>query len=280
MNGQSALKSTPASPSIPRFRPQSTPIIAAPRPRRISAIRNAILSYRSGLSLEYEIEHYQAPEPVAELDTSNDRPVPPVPAAAPSPPPLQPVRQSTQQQQPVFSTPFYHSAVQTAIEDQPQHRPQPPPPAQLGQIRRLPPSPPPLGDWPRLDATSRPRTKRKPLPHPLPEPEPEPQPQIPLRSQPLPQPRRQSWQLPPPSQPQPQPQPRPQPHPVSQSSLHALDAHAAALTAALQPLASQSTSWRSKPSGPRRRSSSIDDNRPPHLDLSNISSFRSPGFGP
>jgi hypothetical protein len=55
---------------------------------------------------------------------------------------------------------------------------------------------------------------------------------------------------------------------------------ASALSAVLQPLASQPTPWRSnsRPSGPRRPSDSINDGRPAPLDLSSISSFRSPGF--
>ncbi|KAF8163205.1 hypothetical protein B0H34DRAFT_312788 [Crassisporium funariophilum] len=224
LNGRRNLKSVPTSPSLPRFRSQ-TPVIAAPRPRRLAIMREAILSYRSGLSSEYEVEHYQpqphaAPEPVP----ANNRPVPPIPLAMASPPPL--IRQQTQQAQqrqgPTLSTPFYPSYVRTAIDPTPQA----PPPAQLGQIRRLPPSPPPLGDWPRLDATSRPpRIKRKPLPPVVP--------------------------------------------PASYSF------NAPALSAALQPLASSPT--RSRPTGPRRRSSSGEEHRPSHLDLSQISSFHTRG---
>jgi hypothetical protein len=55
------------------------------------------------------------------------------------------------------------------------------------------------------------------------------------------------------------------------SSSYTLDA--SALSAALQPVASQS--WRSKPSGPRRKVNSIDDDRNAERDPSNI---RSPGF--
>ncbi|KAH6918686.1 hypothetical protein BKA70DRAFT_1457654 [Coprinopsis sp. MPI-PUGE-AT-0042] len=70
---QSQLPSTPLSPghqrktskiSLRRFitRSSKAPTIAAPRPRRAAndrAIQEGILSYRSGLSLEYEIEHFQ-----------------------------------------------------------------------------------------------------------------------------------------------------------------------------------------------------------------------------
>jgi hypothetical protein len=275
-----ALKSAPASPSLPRFHGEP-PVIAAPRPRRIAAIRQAILSYRSGLSLEYDIEHYQTPDlPPAAARTQKTQKL----SALPSPPP--PVHAPVHQQ-PVFSTPFYHTAVQVAIEDQ---QLQPLPPVQQSQIRRLPPSPPPLGDWPRLDAASRPRTaKRKPLPQPLPPAQVEPEPPIQSRSGAVPrlQPRLQLHHSPP----QPQPRSRPQPptqsrhQPVPQltapnptSASYVFDAPA--LSAALQPLASQPTPWRanSRPSGPRRPSDSINDGRPPPLDLSSISSFRSPGF--
>ncbi|KIM49226.1 hypothetical protein M413DRAFT_21488 [Hebeloma cylindrosporum] len=273
MKGQ-ALKSAPASPSLPRFRGQP-PVIAAPRPRRIAAIRQAILSYRSGLSLDYEIEHYQTPDlaPVAAPARRTQK------WTAPSPSPPPPVHAPVHQQ-PVFSSPFYHTSVQVAIEDQ---QPQPPPPVQQSQIRRLPPSPPPLGDWPRLDAASRPRTtKRKPLPQPLPPAQVEPIPPIQSRSGAVAR-----------LQPQPHPQPRARPPPPSQSR-HPLPPHTAsiptstsyifdapALSAALQPLASQPATARkskSRPSGPRRPSDSMNDGRPPPLDLSSISSFRSPGF--
>ncbi|KDR81511.1 hypothetical protein GALMADRAFT_239505 [Galerina marginata CBS 339.88] len=253
-----SLKSPPASPSVPRFR--GPPIIVAPIPRRIPA-REAILSYRSGLSLEYDIEHFQAPESALHAHMSEEQALSPVSITAAAPPPqiARPVESAQQTAHPAISSPFYHTAVQTALDDQP-NQPQVPAPAHMNQIRRLPPSPPPLGDWPRLDATARPRMKRKPLPQLLPaepensvadsRPQPEPQPQ-----------RRQS-----------RPLPRPQLQP-SAPSPYTFDAPA--LAAALQPVASQSR--RSKPSGPRRNTS-IDDGRPTDLDLSNISTFRSPGF--
>jgi hypothetical protein len=74
-SSQSQLPSTPLSPtfgherktskiSLRRFitRSSKAPTIAAPRPRRAAndlAIQEGILSYRSGLSLEYEIEHFR-----------------------------------------------------------------------------------------------------------------------------------------------------------------------------------------------------------------------------
>jgi len=135
-----ALKSTPASPSLPTFHRQS---IVAPRPRRIAALREAILSYRSGLSLEYDVEPYRTPDlaPARMSQMWSTLPSSSLPIL------------TSPQQQPVLATPFYHTSVQTAIE----HQPQLPLQAQQSQPRQLPPSPPPLGDWPQLDATSRPR---------------------------------------------------------------------------------------------------------------------------
>ncbi|KAF8902037.1 hypothetical protein CPB84DRAFT_1846457 [Gymnopilus junonius] len=160
-----SLKSAPTSP-LPRFR-SKTPVIVAPTPRRAVANREPILSYRSGLSLEYEIEHYQAPTtaflpPVSQQEPSN---IPNATVTTPLPiTPLSPQAERVQQPSQLPSaSPLYHSAVRSALEDRP-GQPKAPPPAHVGPIRRLPPSPPPLGDWPRLDATSRPRTKRKPLP--------------------------------------------------------------------------------------------------------------------
>ena len=256
-----ALKSAPTSPSLPRFRGQP-PIIAAPRPRRIAAIREAILSYRSGLSSEYEIEHYQTSNlpPVATPGRSTQQwPAPPPPVHAPV------------HQQPV-STPFYHSSVQVAIEDQ---QLQPPPAVQQVQVRRLPPSPPPLGDWPRLDAASRPRAmKRKPLAPVQVEQEPPTQPRsaaaVPRLELHRPQPPHlQSQSQQPPSQSR-----RPT---ASNPTSASYTFDAPALSAALQPLASQPTPGRSnfRPSGPRKLS---DDRRPAPLDLSSISAFRAPEF--
>lgn len=249
-----SLKSPPTSP-LPRFR-SKTPVIVAPTPRRAAVNQEPILSYRSGLSLEYEIEHYQTPtvaflSPVSQQEPSNfPDPIP----TTPSPPQAEQVQQSAQL---TILSPFYHSAVRSALEDR-LDQPQAPPPAHIGTIRRLPPSPPPLGDWPRLDATSRPRAKRKPLPQPLrPQPEmSESQPQQPQRrpTRPLPPPQLHSQLMP-------------------SSSSYVFDA--SALTAALQPIASQSQ--RSKPSGPRRKSTSVDDGRPP-LDFSDFGNSRSQGF--
>lgn len=274
MKGQ-ALKSVPASPSLPTFHRQS---IAAPRPRRIAAIRQAILSYRSGLSLEYEVEPYRTPDlaPTGVAQMSQAWPILPSAYVPPLPVHVQAQQQSS------FASPFYHTSVQTAIEPQPQF----PPPVQTSQPRRLPPSPPPLGDWPRLDATSRPRNvKRKTLTEPLPraEVEPAPRPQSRSGAVPRPQPRLPvHYPQPPRSQALSQSRRQPLP-PITTSNPttvpYTLDAEA--LSAALTPLASSQPIPRrssSRPSGPRKPSYSSNDGRPAPLDLSSISTYRSPGF--
>ncbi|KAJ3500117.1 hypothetical protein NLJ89_g9932 [Agrocybe chaxingu] len=262
MNGIHSLKSaptSPTSPTLPRFRSKA-PVIAAPRPQRVNNLANAFLAYRSGLSSEYEIEYYQ-PDAQPVSAQISERPIPPVPAEIVSRPSQ--IRHTTQQAQetqpPIISTPFYHSVVQTAIDkNQPTTSSvvAPPQPAQLGQIRRLPASPPPLGDWPRLDATQRPYTKRKPLPQPQP-------------SQPHPRPEPQAEEY----------RPRRQSRARATSPTASGPVDAPTLSAALESLAASqlpSASRRSRPGGPRRHPS--DDNRPPNLDLSKISTFRSPGF--
>jgi hypothetical protein len=202
-----ARRSIPASSaSLPRFRTE-VPILAAPRPRRIIAIPETILSYRSGLSLDYEIEHYQPP---AQTATDLGLSISSVAATlSPTRIPLQP-QQTPQKPGPAVSTPFYPSHVQIAINSDLQQ----PSSAHLNQARRPSPlpSPPPLGDWPRRDAVSQPlRAKRKPV-------------------TPIPY----TFTMP-------------------------------AAVQQRQPLATPTT--RSRPSGPRRRSISGQNDRPPNLDL-------------
>jgi len=150
-------KTTAFLPPLPRFHTQ-VPVIAAPGPQRIVTIPEAVLSYRSGLSLSYEIEHYQPPAPDAtDLGPSADAPLSPLllqPLSMPVSPPRI-LQQQPQQSSSAAFTPFYPSYLQTAIN-----------PALSPQVRRPPqalsPSPPPLGDWPRHDVTSLPaRGKRK-----------------------------------------------------------------------------------------------------------------------
>ncbi|KAF9532280.1 hypothetical protein CPB83DRAFT_847575 [Crepidotus variabilis] len=291
IRGVHNLKSAPTSPQRPMFR-SKTPVIYAPRPRRAGA---PVLAYRSGIDSEYDVESFRPSPPPGPLSTnmnimSVERPMPPIPATtADSTFQIKPFKhQPVQMSQPVFSTPFYHSSVQRVIEERPGLSsvvPQAPPAVQLGQVRRLPPSPPPLGDWPRLDATSRPRTKKTlpPLTIPAPAPTsasivqpsrsqtsfaPEPEPQPPIHALPPP-PQRQSRRqnpLPPPPPPQSLVSP-----PVSSGLPY--------LTTSIAPLQPR----RARPSGPRRVSSDNHDDPssstrrtvavPPPLDLSKISSY-------
>ncbi|KAF8797931.1 hypothetical protein BYT27DRAFT_6909364 [Phlegmacium glaucopus] len=222
-------KSIPASSaSLPRFRTE-VPFIAAPRPRRIVPVPEALLSYRSGLSLDYEIEHYQPPALSAtDRRLSTYRPTSLSPSTSPVAATVSPTRIRLQPQQtpppkPVHtvSTPFYPTHVQIAINSDLQR----PPIAHLSQARGLPlsPSPPPLGDWPRRDATSQPtRVKRKPV-------------------TPIPY----TFTMP-------------------------------AAVQQRQPLSTSTT--RSRPSGPRQRSNSGENNRPPNFDLSNFNSSHTRGY--
>lgn len=150
----------PSLPPLPSFRNQ-VPGIAAPRPRRIIAMPESGLSYRSGLGLDYKIEHYQPP---ADLGASIDRPLSPLSLTLPtSPTPFSPSKNLPQKPLPAAFAPFYPTYVQAAINpglsrSTTEHS--------TNQARNLPGassfSPPPLGDWPRRDATSLPaRGKRK-----------------------------------------------------------------------------------------------------------------------
>lgn len=98
---QTQLPNSPLSPTRPGHQRQTSkisikslrrmisrssraPTIAAPKPRHAvntQAIQDGILSYRSGLSLEYEIEHFQPgtrpivrPEPVFAIEEKHQRP--------------------------------------------------------------------------------------------------------------------------------------------------------------------------------------------------------------
>jgi len=145
---QQTCKTTASLPPLPRFHTQA-PVIAAPGPQRIITMPEAVLSYRSGLSLSYEIEHYQPPAPEAtDLGPSADAPLSPLLLQ----PPPRIFQQQPQQSSPATFAPFYPSYIQTVIN--PVLSPQ------LPQV--LSPSPPPLGDWHRHDVTSLPaRGKRK-----------------------------------------------------------------------------------------------------------------------
>lgn len=132
------LRSTPTSPSLPRF--HKTPEMAAPQPRR--PFPKAVYAYRSGMGPEYQIEHFRPSSPVAE------RPAPLIPTAAP----FQYSRQSTRAvaAQPLAPAPSLY----------PQHLHSSLTPQQPSRL--TPSSPPPLGNWPRPNAVDQPlRSKRK-----------------------------------------------------------------------------------------------------------------------
>jgi len=152
-------------PTLPSFHTDRTqvPIIAAPRPRRIITMPDTALSYRSGLSLDYQIEHYQPPAPgAADLGSSTDRPLSPLPLTLPtSPTPVPPPRTVPQKPLPAAFAPFYPSYVQAAI-DPSLSRSSTSHSSLVRNLSHASHSPPPLGDWPRRDATTLPpRGKRK-----------------------------------------------------------------------------------------------------------------------
>jgi len=157
----------PSLPPLPRFRTQ-VPVIAAPRPRRIITMPDA---YRSGLGPDYEFEHYRPPAPgVTDLEPSTDRPLSPLSlslSSSPIPVPVSPTRNLPQKPLPAAFAPFYPSYVQAAINPG-LSRTSTAHSSQVPTLFQASSSPPPLGDWPRRDATSLPaRGKRKqnlPLP--------------------------------------------------------------------------------------------------------------------
>ena len=146
----------PSLPPLPSFRTQG-PVIAAPRPRRIITVPEPGLSHRSGLGLDYQIEHYQPPAPgVTDLGPSIDRPLSPLLLSLPTP--LSPAKSLPEKPLPAAFAPFYPSYVQAAINPGLSRTTT----AHSSHLPQSSYSPPPLGDWPRRDATSLPaRGKRK-----------------------------------------------------------------------------------------------------------------------
>jgi hypothetical protein len=113
-------------------------------------VPDAGLSYRSGLGLNYEIEHYQPPAP----GPSTSRLLSPLLLPLSS----SPMRNLPQKPSPAVFAPFYPSYVQAAINPGFSQTST----ALSSQVSLAPPSPPPLGDWPRHNVTSLPvRGKRK-----------------------------------------------------------------------------------------------------------------------
>jgi len=136
-----SLSSAPTSPSRPHFLKKS-PSIVAPKPQR--AVPHIMYAYRSGLGSEYEIEHYHPPSPVI-------RPEPELAVASP-PRHLESNQQATNRTFTSLYPQYMHSTVTT------------PCPSQEEQHVHSPPSPPPLGDWPRPNVVMEPvRSKKKTL---------------------------------------------------------------------------------------------------------------------
>ncbi|TEB31272.1 hypothetical protein FA13DRAFT_356033 [Coprinellus micaceus] len=156
--------------------------IAAPRPfnAAANAVRRAILSYRSGQSVDltsegptqpqpastkveewrhstFRISRAPAPEVVAELAPDLERPLPPAPLPLAPHPPTMVTRQATSV---TFGQSFYpqhmHGVLPTAPERQPPMQQVQSP----ARTSKQPPSPSPIGQWPRIDA-SVPQKKRK-----------------------------------------------------------------------------------------------------------------------
>jgi hypothetical protein len=241
LHGRRVLSSAPASPTLPRFQ-RTAPVIIAPKPRRppIGGEPPAVFSYRSGLGLEYEIEHYQPPPSTS---ARVDKPMPPIPSA------VAPGRTTEATPQNMIANLFYPDYVQSALQPQPPQRTQP---FGASGIRPLPASPPPLGDWPRLDATSRPPKSK----------------QRPPRAEKPPQQHRPTEQ----EQPQQRSPPRAERHPQQQRPTRR---ERPPQQGPPQQVPASNSLPRTRPTGPRRRANSTD--RPPPLDLSNISAYHTRG---
>jgi hypothetical protein len=184
--------------------------IVAPRPRRPAP--SALYAFSGGFG--NDDEHNAEPSDMRR-HSSHRSILPPLPAAPAPQHMVQRAREATVAQ--VSS--FYPQHVQVAIAVSPTN---------MQPIKRLEASPPPLGDWPRIDALSQP-----------------------VRGQPRKTPRSSR---------------------TGQNSRSSPSKYAVT-TVPLVPPAALTIPARSRPSGPRAREASRDWNRPPPLDLSNISSF-------
>ncbi|XP_006458213.1 hypothetical protein AGABI2DRAFT_115224 [Agaricus bisporus var. bisporus H97] len=166
---------TPSPPPLPVFQSgyqNAVPIIRAPKPKRALSHpnrREPIFSWRSGLSDEYQIEHFS---PVnVEFGHSH---IPNLPPAATAPivrTSILPALGASAEDN--FASSLYPSFLQPSIpipsseparlrpvSNQPSMRAIPRSLPSLPQSN-LPLSPPPLGDWPRPDIISRSTTKGK-----------------------------------------------------------------------------------------------------------------------
>ncbi|KDQ60721.1 hypothetical protein JAAARDRAFT_559769 [Jaapia argillacea MUCL 33604] len=142
-----SLKNLPELPS-PATKPRAGPrplSLAAPQPRR--AVPAEIYSHRAGLDSQYEIEHYRPPTTIAE------RPVPPVPAAAPPQHMVQASRQAVALPSVPSLYPHHMQSTMAPATRLPALRSQTHPQASSG--------PNPLGEWPRADILTRARSDRR-----------------------------------------------------------------------------------------------------------------------
>jgi len=130
---RSTTKSTSPAPFLTNSGRQAS-VTMAPQPRRVAPPE--LYAYR-GLSPRYEIEYYQPP-------TTFSQPAPPEPAIPGD-------RQRLSMKQ--IPAAIYPKAVQSSIAAQSG-------PTQHPDSRRRPPSPPPLGDWPRANIMSQPSRSR------------------------------------------------------------------------------------------------------------------------
>jgi len=208
-------ESTISSSSSPSGR-DSPMSIVAPKPRRI--VPAALFGYRRPTSSEYKIDPFIHRGPSVHV-------IRPPPTAAPP--------QMTQQPRIVSwgyqASAFYPVHVQATFASHPYGTQLPAP-----RTHDMPPTPPPLGDWPRADAVSQPRREKR-------------QPAL--------------QQLPPPP-----------PPPLFQSALVSAPYHVA--TPAMPPPAALvSPRSRPSGPRSRSRSQTGDWMRPPPLDLSQVSSF-------
>jgi hypothetical protein len=126
--------------------------IVAPKPRRI--VPAALFAYRRPTSSEYKIDPFIHRGPSVHI-------IRPPPTAVPPPQ----MTQTQPQNNSYFgyqTSAFYPVHVQTTLVSQHPYSTQLP-----ARTHDMPPTPPPLGDWPRADAVSQPRReKRKPAPPP------------------------------------------------------------------------------------------------------------------
>lgn len=133
---KSILSSEPPSPVLPRFASiRVPPTIVAPIPRQMRASSGILYSHNLGLGLEYATEPYEPQVPPVSL-------------------PVQ-VVEIANVQQPHAS--LYPQHIQTTMRNTPEVQVHP----ELNTSRQHPPSPPPLGAWPRPNALTQPaRSKR------------------------------------------------------------------------------------------------------------------------